>query len=73
MITVDTGIRQAYGQALATLIRLTGDFDLAEDCLQDACLKAIETWPGRVPEKPVAWLVTVARNRRSIHCVASSS
>ncbi|WP_020407628.1 RNA polymerase sigma factor [Hahella ganghwensis] len=56
-------IKKAYGPALATLIRLTGEFDLAEDCLQDACLKAVETWNGQVPENPVAWLVTTARNR----------
>ncbi len=60
---VDTIIRDSYGNALATLIRLTGDFDLAEDALQDACVKAMESWIEQVPENPVAWLVTVARNR----------
>ncbi|OZG72328.1 hypothetical protein BTA51_16475 [Hahella sp. CCB-MM4] len=56
-------IKKAYGPALATLIRLTGEFDLSEDCLQDACLKAVETWKQQVPDNPVAWLVTTARNR----------
>jgi RNA polymerase sigma-70 factor (ECF subfamily) len=49
---------------LATLIRLTGDFDLAEDALQDACLEAMRTWdPDHPPRNPAAWLTTTARNR----------
>ncbi len=56
-------IKKARGPALATLIRLIGEFDLAEDCLQDACLKAVETWRDDIPDNPTAWLVTTARNR----------
>ncbi|MDX6472859.1 MAG: hypothetical protein QOK22_1675 [Gaiellaceae bacterium] len=49
---------------LATLIGVLGDFDLAEDALQDAVAIALERWPrGGVPENPAGWLVTVARNR----------
>ncbi len=49
---------------LATLIGVLGDFDLAEDALQDAVAVALERWPrDGVPESPAGWLVTVARNR----------
>jgi RNA polymerase sigma-70 factor, ECF subfamily len=49
---------------LATLIRVLGDFDLAEDALQDALAAALERWPRTgVPENPAGWLVTTARNR----------
>jgi RNA polymerase sigma-70 factor (ECF subfamily) len=49
---------------LATLIGVLGDFDLAEDALQDAVAVAAERWPTTgIPENPAGWLVTVARNR----------
>lgn len=50
---------------LATVIRAcNGDFDLAEDALQDATARAVEAWvEGGVPDKPAAWLVTTAKNR----------
>jgi RNA polymerase sigma-70 factor (ECF subfamily) len=49
---------------LASLIGVLGDFDLAEDALQDAVAEALERWPRTgVPANPAAWLVTVARNR----------
>ena len=57
-------IRAHWGRALATLIRQLGDFDRAEDALQDAVTRALEVWPSRgVPENPGAWLVTAARHR----------
>src|SRR5580704_3507627 len=56
--------RDETGRALATLIRLVGDFDLAEDALQEAFAAALERWPStEVPAKPLAWLVNVARNK----------
>jgi RNA polymerase sigma-70 factor, ECF subfamily len=56
--------RDEAGRALATLIRLVGDFDLAEDALQDAVAVALERWPaGEVPSNPRAWLVNVGRNK----------
>jgi RNA polymerase sigma-70 factor, ECF subfamily len=56
--------RDEAGRALATLIRLIGDFDLAEDALQDAVATALERWPaGEVPSNPRAWLVSVGRNK----------
>jgi RNA polymerase sigma-70 factor, ECF subfamily len=49
---------------VAGLIRLTGDWDLAEDCVQDAVERALLRWPEEgVPRSPAAWLTTVARNR----------
>lgn len=49
---------------LAGLIRRFGDFELAEDALQDAFAKAIETWPAQgLPANPAAWLTTVAQRR----------
>ena len=49
---------------LATLVRLTGDLPLAEDAVQDAAVRALETWPrDGVPEEPRAWLTLTARRR----------
>lgn len=48
---------------MATLIRLTGDWDLAEECAQEAFARAVERWPGEgIPHRPGAWLTTTARN-----------
>jgi RNA polymerase sigma-70 factor (ECF subfamily) len=56
--------RDEAGRALATLIRLVGDFDLAEDALQDAFAVALERWPrDDTPSNPRAWLVNVGRNK----------
>jgi len=56
--------RDEAGRALATLIRLVGDFDLAEDVLQEAFAVALERWPASdPPSNPRAWLVNVARNK----------
>jgi RNA polymerase sigma-70 factor, ECF subfamily len=61
---VDAAYRDEWGQVVATLIGLTGDWDLAQDCAQDAFAAALVTW-GRdgVPARPGAWLTTTARNR----------
>src|SRR5919106_781815 len=56
--------RDEAGRALSTLIRLVGDFDLAEDALQDAFAVALERWPAAgLPSNPRAWLVNVGRNK----------
>jgi RNA polymerase sigma-70 factor, ECF subfamily len=61
---VDRLFRQEQGRAVATLIRVLGDFDLAEEAVQDAFITALETWPIRgVPDNPGAWITTTARNR----------
>jgi RNA polymerase sigma-70 factor (ECF subfamily) len=49
---------------VASLIRITGDWDLAEDCVQDAVERALRHWPhDGMPRSPAAWLTAVARNR----------
>jgi RNA polymerase sigma-70 factor (ECF subfamily) len=61
---VDRLFRQEQGRAVATLIRVLGDFDLAEEAVQDAFIAALEVWPERgVPANPGAWITTTARNR----------
>lgn len=56
--------REESGRAMATLVRLVRDFDLAEDVLQDAFAAALERWPaGEPPVNPRAWLVNVGRNK----------
>jgi RNA polymerase sigma-70 factor (ECF subfamily) len=56
--------RDEAGRVLATLIRLVGDFDLAEDALQDAVAVALQRWPeAGAPINPRAWLVNVGRNK----------
>ncbi|MBB4423562.1 RNA polymerase sigma-70 factor (ECF subfamily) [Bradyrhizobium sp. CIR48] len=61
---IDKIFRDEAGRALATLIRLVGDFDLAEDALQDAFAVALERWVAcEVPDNPRAWLVNVARHK----------
>jgi RNA polymerase sigma-70 factor (ECF subfamily) len=66
---LDQVFRRESGRVLAGLIRRLGDFDLAEDAIQDACAKALEVWPrDGLPDNPAAWLATVAR-RRSIDLV----
>jgi RNA polymerase sigma-70 factor, ECF subfamily len=60
---VDRLFREEHGRAVATLIRVTGDFDLAEEAVQDAFVRALQTWPERgVPDNPGAWITTTARN-----------
>jgi RNA polymerase sigma-70 factor (ECF subfamily) len=62
--TVARAFREEWGRIVATLIRTTGDWDLAEECAQDAFARALERWPrDGVPANPGAWLTTTARNR----------
>jgi RNA polymerase sigma-70 factor (ECF subfamily) len=65
---VDAAIAEAFhaewGRVVAALIRMSGDWDLAEDCAQDAFTQAVRSWPrDGIPQRPGAWLTTVARNR----------
>jgi RNA polymerase sigma-70 factor (ECF subfamily) len=61
---VADAFRQEWGRVVATLIRMTRDWDLAEECAQDAFALALERWPrDGVPRRPGAWLTTTARNR----------
>jgi len=62
-VVADT-FRQEWSRIVATLIRVTGDWDLAEECAQDAFAQALARWPGDgVPRRPGAWILTAARNR----------
>jgi RNA polymerase sigma-70 factor (ECF subfamily) len=62
--TVEQVFREESGRAVATLIRLFGDIDIAEEAVQDAFLVATESWPAAgVPPNPGGWIVTTARNR----------
>jgi len=61
---IDKIFRDEAARALATLIRLVGDFDLAEDSLQDAFAVALERWSAcEPPDNPRAWLVNVAKHK----------
>ncbi len=61
---VDRLFRQESGRAVATLIRALGDFDLAEEAVQEAFAVALQRWPAHgVPDNPGAWITTTARNR----------
>jgi RNA polymerase sigma-70 factor (ECF subfamily) len=60
---VAEAFREEWGRVVATLIRTTGDWDLAEECTQGAFERALETWPrDGIPRRPGAWLTTTARN-----------
>jgi RNA polymerase sigma-70 factor, ECF subfamily len=55
---------EEWGRVVAAVIARTGDWDLAEECAQDAFERALERWPrDGVPRSPGAWLTTTARNR----------
>ncbi|MBF6435289.1 RNA polymerase sigma factor [Nocardia cyriacigeorgica] len=61
---VAAAYRNEWGQVVATMIGLTGDWDLAEDCAQDAFAAALATWArDGIPARPGAWLTTTARHR----------
>jgi RNA polymerase sigma-70 factor (ECF subfamily) len=60
--------RREYGRILASLIRAVGDFDSAEDALQEAFASALAQWPAAgAPANPVAWLISSARNKAIDH------
>jgi len=62
--SIDKFYREEFGRILATVIRSIGDFELAEDAVQEAFAAAIEQWPrDGTPDNPRAWIVGVARNK----------
>jgi RNA polymerase sigma-70 factor, ECF subfamily len=61
---VEAVFREEWGRIVASLIATTGDWDLAEECAQDAFTRALQVWDrDGVPDRPGAWLTTAARNR----------
>jgi RNA polymerase sigma-70 factor (ECF subfamily) len=61
---VDAAFREEWGSIVATLIRRTGAWDLAEECAQEAFTEALRRWQrDGIPQRPGAWLTTVAGNR----------
>lgn len=61
---IEAVFREESGRVLASLIRFSGSFDAAEEALQDAFVKALETWPRTgIPVNPGAWITTTARRR----------
>jgi RNA polymerase sigma-70 factor (ECF subfamily) len=58
---VDEVHRRHWSTVLAATVRLTRDLDLAEDCVQDAFVRALRVWPEEAPGNPAGWVTTVAR------------
>ncbi len=56
--------RAEYGRAVAVLVRVFGDIDMAEEAVQDAFTAAVQRWPSTgLPPSPAGWIITTARNR----------
>jgi RNA polymerase sigma-70 factor (ECF subfamily) len=61
---VERVFHEEYGRAVAVLVRVFGDIDVAEDAVQDAFATALQRWPSSgVPPSPAGWIITTARNR----------
>ncbi|WP_219517707.1 RNA polymerase sigma factor [Nonomuraea ceibae] len=63
-MSVERVFAQEYGRAVAVLVRVFGDIDIAEDAVQDAFTVAVRRWPAEgTPPSPAGWIITTARNR----------
>jgi RNA polymerase sigma-70 factor, ECF subfamily len=61
---IDRVFREQHGRAVAVLVRVFGDIDVAEDAVQDAFAAAVQRWPSTgLPPSPAGWIITTARNR----------
>jgi RNA polymerase sigma-70 factor, ECF subfamily len=61
---IERVFRQEHGRAVAVLVRVFGDVDVAEEAVQDAFAAAVERWPSAgLPPSPAGWIITTARNR----------
>ena len=61
---IERVFREEHGRAVAVLVRVFGDIDVAEEAVQDAFTKAVERWPSTgMPPRPAGWIITTARNR----------
>ena len=64
MIDIERLFREEHGRAVAVLVRVFGDIDVAEEAVQDAFVAALEHWPSTgPPPSPTGWIITTARNR----------
>lgn len=63
-LAIERTVREEWGRILAALVKSLGDFQLAEDCLQEAVARALEDWSNSgLPDAPAAWLITTARRK----------
>jgi RNA polymerase sigma-70 factor, ECF subfamily len=61
---IERVFREEYGRAVAVLVRVFGDIDVAEEAVQDAFTVAVQRWPSSgLPPSPAGWIITTARNR----------
>src|SRR5437899_2192029 len=61
---IERVFRAEYGRAVAVLVRVFGDIDMAEEAVQDAFTAAVQRWPSTgLPPSPAGWIITTARNR----------
>ena len=61
---IERVFRAEYGRAVAILVRVFGDIDVAEEAVQDAFTTAVQRWPSTgLPPSPAGWIITTARNR----------
>ena len=61
---IERVFREEYGRAVAVLVRVFGDIDVAEEAVQDAFATAVQRWPATgLPPSPAGWIITTARNR----------
>ena len=61
---IEAVFREEHGRAVAVLVRVFGDIDIAEEAVQDAFTAAVQRWPsGGLPPSPAGWIITTARNK----------
>src|SRR2546426_7165037 len=61
---IERVFREEYGRAVAVLVRVFGDIDMAEEAVQDAFTAAVQRWPSTgLPPNPAGWIITTAHNR----------
>ena len=61
---IERVFREEYGRAVAVLVRVFGDIDIAEEAVQEAFTEAVRRWPSTgLPPSPAGWIITTARNR----------
>jgi RNA polymerase sigma-70 factor (ECF subfamily) len=71
---IERVFREEYGRAVAVLVRVFGDIDIAEEAVQDAFTTAVQRWPASgLPPSPAGWIITTARNRAIDHLRRESS